>query len=111
MPTAVGERSPGGYRNLGDVVEFAELNAIYLAIAAHKDTFQIPNGNMLFTKKFKGGTLYAVDHKGIRYMEQNPNTGSAYAKKSQEGAKIVWVIRLREGGYLGYIEDGIVWMQ
>ena len=100
-----------GYRNLGEVVQFNELAAIYESIVKHMPQRRLPNGDFYITKKFKGGTLYAVDYKGIRYVEQNQNTPSAYAERARQGAKIVWVIRKADNEYLGYIEDGVVWMK
>lgn len=100
-----------GYRNLGSVEKFSDLRHIYEAIVERKQMFVLSGGTSLQTKRFKGGKLFAVDYNGIRYVEQNPATYSAYAKRAQDGAKIVWAIRLKGNQYLGYIEDGIVHMK
>lgn len=98
------------FANLGSVSQFPELAAIYGAIVYHCDVVVMENQQHP-TKKFKNGTLYAVDYEGMRYVEQNKNTSSAYAKRACAGAKIIWVIRLRDNEYLGYIENGIVHMK
>lgn len=95
----------------GPIRQFPELNAIYCAIIYRADVVAFEDKSQHPVRKFKGGTLYAVDYKGIRYVEQNQNTSSAYAKRATAGAKIIWVIRLRDNEYLGYIEDGIVHMK
>lgn len=112
-------------RNLGNVSRFPELAAICGAIFAKQRSFQLPNGDTLKTKLFKG-TLFAVDYNGFRYVEQNPDTQSAYAQKARQGHKIVWVIQTHrkvkdaagaehwvpcENLWRGRIEDGIVFMK
>ena len=112
------------FKNIGSVGKFPELNAISDAIFHKKNEFQLPDGTPLTTKVFKN-TLYAVEHKGIRYIEQNPNTNSAYAQKAKGGAQIFWVIRMSRKvidaagveqyvpcaeEWLGYIEDGKVYL-
>ena len=99
------------YRNLGDVNKFAALRLIHFAIFNRIHSFALPDGRLVQTKKFKGGTLYAVDLDDRRYVEQNPNTQSAYADRARQGAKILWVIKRSTGEYLGYIEDDVVWMK
>lgn len=112
-------------RNLGNVSRFPELAAICGAIFAKQRSFQLPNGDTLKTKLFKG-TLFAVDYNGLRYVEQNPNTSSAYAAMARKGARILWVIRTHrkvkdatgaehlvpcENEWLGRVEDGTVYMK
>jgi hypothetical protein len=108
-----------GYRNLGSVSKFPELAAICGAIFSKAMFFSLPDGTRLRTKLFKG-KLFAVEHNGVRYVEQNPQTQSAYAQRARAGARIVWVIRVaRQVGdhwvpvneWLGRIEDGFVWMR
>ena len=98
------------FTSLGSVAQFPELAAIYESIVEHRDTVQL-DGHPMVTKKYKGGTLYAVRHKEILYIEQNQNTQSDYAERARAGAKIVWVIRPRDNNYLGYIENGEVFMK
>ena len=40
------------------------------------------------------------------YLEQNPDTGSNWAKMAQEGHKIMWVIKGRR--YLAQVRDHVV---
>ena len=107
--------APWGYHDLGSVNGFAELRVIWNAIWDQVASAKLPNGDKIYTRQFKGGTLWAVDYKNLRYMQQNPNTRSAYADRAKDGAKIVWVIRRNSGGnedtYLGYIEEGIVYLK
>lgn len=42
------------------------------------------------------------------YLEQNPFSGSKYAKMAQEGAKILWIIHTKTGKYVGKVMDGRV---
>jgi hypothetical protein len=100
-----------GYRNAGRVEQFGELKAIWEAIWSRASMVQLPDGTKATIKSYKGGTLWAVEHKGLKYIQQNPNTRSAYADRAKGGSKIVWVIRQEPNEYLGYIENGVVWMK
>lgn len=113
------------FKPSGRVENFPELCAIADAIFTKKRSFQLPDGTRLRTKLFKG-TLYAVDHNGVRYVEQNPNTNSAYALRARDySARIFWVIRTHRRcadaagtehyvpcveQWLGYVEDGRVYL-
>ena len=106
-----------GFRNQGPVGNYPLLQAICGAIFSKVMFFSLPDGTRLRTKLFKG-ELFAVEHDGLRYVEQNPRTRSAYAERARAGARIIWVIRItRKVGdkwipvneWLGRIEDGIVW--
>ncbi len=112
-----GQCDAQGYRNEGSLSKFPELQAICGAIFSRAMHFSLPNGTRLRTRLFKG-KLFAVEHEGKRYVEQNPNTSSAYATRTRGGARIVWVIRIARkingqwvpcNEWLGRIEDGIVW--
>lgn len=101
-----------GYRNLGNVSQFPEIAAIYGAILGRLMHFLLPTGQRIRTKTMGAPQrLVVVDHEGLRYLEQNPTTQSEYAKRTREGARIVWVIRKRDDAWLGRIEDGNVWMR
>ncbi len=111
------ERDEQGFRNLGSVSQFLALQAIVGAIFSRAMYFSLPDGTRLRTKLFKG-SLFAVEHEGMRYVEQNLNTRSAYAERAKKGARIVWVIRTYKkvgeewipcNEWLGRIEDGNVW--
>jgi hypothetical protein len=113
------------FKNAGRVEKFPELCAIADAIFTKKMHFQLPDGTRLRTKLFKG-TLFAVDYNGVRYVEQNPKTSSAYALRVRDhGARIFWVIRTHKKcidaagseqyvpcteEWLGYVEDGGVYL-
>jgi len=80
-------------KKVGITKDFPELMTIADAIFAHKAEFVLPDGNRVQTCIFKN-TLYAVDYKGVRYVEQNPKTSSVFAQRvREEGARILWVIR------------------
>lgn len=101
-----------GYRNLGNVSKFPEIAAIYGAILGRLMHFVLPDGQRIRTKTMGAPErLVAVDHQGLRYIEQNTKTKSEYAKRVRAGARIVWVIRKRDDAWLGYICDGNVWMR
>lgn len=110
----------------GRVEQFPELCAIADAIFTKKMHFQLPDGTRLRTRLFKG-TLFAVDYNGVRYVEQNPRTDSAYAQRVRDSqARILWVIRTHQkvmdaagteqwvpcqDEWLGRVEDGEVFMK
>lgn len=109
---------------IGQLKDFPALEAIADAINSKKMHFRLPDGTALRTKLFKG-VLFAVDHEGVRYVEQNPKTSSAYAARARAGSRIIWVIKTHqkardattgrdylvpcENHWLGRIEDGQVY--
>jgi hypothetical protein len=113
-------------KSRGRVEQFPELCAIADAIFTKKMHFVLPDGTRLRTKLFKG-KLFAVDYNGVRYVEQNPETESAYALRVRtDNARILWVIRTHskvvdaagqqqfvpcQDEWLGRIEDGMVYMK
>lgn len=112
-------------RHVGQLKKFPELAAIAEAIFAHKARFETPDGTSLTTRVFKK-TLYAVDHGCFRYVEQNPNTYTDYARRAQEGIQILWVARTHRKimdaaeqvqyvpcseGWCGRVDDGEVFMK
>ena len=113
------------FKRAGRVEKFPELEAIADAIFTKKMHFQLPDGTRLRTKLFKGA-LFAVDYNGVRYVEQNPKTSSAYAQRAREqSARIFWVIRTHRKvvdaagteqyvecseQWLGYVENGEVFL-
>lgn len=99
-----------GFRCLGDVNKFAELKAIYQAIVHQEAEARLPSGAKVRTKVMgHPRKLYAIDYNGIRYVQQNTSTNSQYALRARRGAKIVWIIRLKDNQYLGYCENGITY--
>jgi hypothetical protein len=80
------------------------------ALAAYEGIF-----NDLETIKIDGNT-YHMDYtsrKGLRlfkmegysYLEQNPDTGSNWAKMARDGHQIMWVLNGRQ--YLAQVRDGV----
>lgn len=97
------------YECLGDVSKYPLLHAINSAIVHKEAQAVLPSGAKVKVKLMgHPHKLYAIDHAGIRYVEQNCATNSQFALRARRGAKIVWVIRLRDNQYLGYTESGKV---
>ena len=51
----------------------------------------------------KGLRFYEID--GYSYLEQNPETGSNWAKMAREGHQIMWVMKGRR--YFAQVRDGV----
>jgi len=100
-------------QDIGPVTKYRELAAIYHGVTkmVEGQLVQLPSGLSAQIKKFHSKDLRYIDWRGIRYVEQNPNSRSAYAARARQGAKIVWCIRLRDNQYLGRIEQGQVYMR
>lgn len=96
---------------VGHVSQWKELHAIWLAVMLHKNQTELPDGTRIFTRRFKNGKLFGIDHAGKRYIEQNPETHSAYAERARRGSKIMWIIDLSTNQYLGRIDEEQVFMQ
>lgn len=111
MALAQQKTADSQYRKIGEVGQYPALWAICSAIWLRLPKFKLPGGKEISTKSFKGGDLWAVDLDGKRYVEQNPNTHSPFATRARDGAKIIWVIQLSDNKYLGYIEDGDIFMK
>ena len=56
---------------------------------------------MYFTSR-AGLRFFKIE--GYSYLEQNPDTGSKWARLAREGAQIMWVMKGR--GYLAQVRDG-----
>ena len=102
---------------LGNVDQFPELAAITGAILSRARRFSLPNGERLKTRVFGERSLFAVDHAGRRYVEQNRTTDSDEARRARDGAQIIWVIQTHDDNsglplpkhiWVGKIEDGVV---
>lgn len=96
---------------IGKVENFKDLEAIYQAVTTGKAGDIIPIEGKPKVGFFVSKKLRFVDHAGVRYVEQNPQSSSVYAQRARQGAKIVWVIRLKGDVYLGRIEDGNVYQK
>lgn len=96
-------------QHVGSLTTYHGLNQIAQAIFRRNKGETLTNlDEQPKVQCFPNKKLYYVDHAGVRYVEQNPNTRSEYAARAKKGAKIIWVIRLRDNQYLGRIEDGEV---
>lgn len=95
------------YESLGDTRKFPLIHAINSAIIHKEAQAVLPSGAKVRIKLMgHPRKLYAIDYEGLRYVDQNPATNSQFALRVRRGAKIVWVIRLRDNQYTGYIENG-----
>jgi len=95
-----------GFVRQGRLEEFPILQKIANAIFQNQASVEL-NGERVYTKRMANNTISGLDHKGIRYVEQNPASGSPYGLRAREGEKIIWVI-LNKGGYIGRIQNDIV---
>ncbi len=75
---------------------------IYKAIFEGKKHVNI-DGIEYSIKKFSSGIKY-LDLFGYRFIEQNRNKKSEWAKKTREGHEIMWVLKGRR--YVARIMDG-----
>ncbi|MBD3197100.1 MAG: hypothetical protein GF317_18745 [Candidatus Lokiarchaeota archaeon] len=75
---------------------------IYNAIFKKEKNVDL-QGETFTIKKFSRGIKY-VDAMGYRFIEQNRNKKSKWAKKAREGHQIIWVIKGRK--YIAQIIDG-----
>jgi len=112
-------------RSVGKLEQFPTLHAIVTAIFGDVTAFVdpankfsepgTPNRVLQVLHNYSKNLRYVdVTYPGgttIRYIEQNPQTRSPYAARAKRGAQIVWVIRQNDSAYLGYIEDGEVFMK
>jgi hypothetical protein len=83
------------------VEEVARL--VYDAIFQDVSSVEIGGGEYPIKKTSKS-KVRLVEYDGFTYIEQNPHKSSQWAKESQEGHKIMWVMRGRQ--YLARIRDG-----
>lgn len=104
-------------RNMGSVNQSRMASVIYDAVTTKSPGHKLQEladrdsnypRSLPFVSIFKGKRLQFVDFRGVRFVEQNPNTQSAYASRARQGAVIVWMIRLIDNVFLGCIEDGTV---
>ena len=118
---------------MGTVDHYPNLHAIVAGIHAHEATIQLPQPKpgeapALKTMPFKKGKVFAVDRRGVRYIEQNLEKDSDAGERARNGATITWVIRTHrvvkdaagkeflvkldgDDDWLGRVEDGQVWMK
>ena len=82
-----------------------------LAKSVHAHLFQgAPAPDGIQDRTFSGGHK-AAKGMGFTYIEQNPNTGSTYAKLAKTGHKVLWVVKdipgQAKGHYIGAVVDGV----
>jgi len=99
------------YKYQGQIKGFGdELRTIFKAVTTGSVGDQYPElEGMPRLAMFTASRVRYLDHDGVRYIEQNPNSNSQYGRRARAGAKIMWVIRLRDNAWLGYVEDGKVY--
>lgn len=88
-----------------------DLSAFAKAAHAHiHGHAALPAGST--EKTLMGGKLKCVTKGCYQVIEQNPDSGSAYAAKAKAGHKISWLTRINpkfyKGTYLSPIVDGNV---
>ncbi len=96
-----------GFVKQGRLEDFPTLNRIANAVFQASAFIEI-DGKRVYTRPMANNTITGLDHKGVRYVEQNPASGSTYGAKARNGEKIIWIMR-NPGGYIGRIENGVVW--
>jgi hypothetical protein len=95
----------GNMRDVGPLSEFPELSEIVGAIFNRQFLqVRLSNGQIIKASSFQPKNLWYVDHNGMRYVEQNPNSKSEYADRARSGARIIWVIRKSDNQYLGRVD-------
>ena len=78
--------------------------AAYNGIFNNQETMEIEGISYYLDHTIsKGLRLFKID--GYSYLEQNPDTGSNWAKMAREGHHIMWVMKGRR--YLAQVRDGI----
>ena len=95
-----------GFTRQGRLEEFPILKRIAHGIFQGEAWVEL-GGERVYTKRMANNTITGLDYKGVRYVEQNPASGSQYALRARNGEQIIWVI-LNKGGYIGRIENGLV---
>lgn len=79
----------------------------------HGDAQMVEIGGLHFPIRMMGDmqNLRAVDlpinEKSVRFIVQNPNTGSAYAALANAGHKITWVIVNQENLWIGHVDEPV----
>ena len=96
-----------GFTRQGRLEDFPMLKRIANAIFQAEAWIEL-GGERVYTKRMANNTITGLDYQGVRYVEQNPASGSQYAMRARDGEQIIWVI-LNKGGYIGRIENGVVW--
>jgi hypothetical protein len=101
------------YKSIGSVGKYPDLSAIFHAVAFGHEGLSVPLAGGRTTKvgRYTNKKLNFISDLGVLYVQQNPNTQSAYASRARQGSRIVWVIRQSGGVYLGYIENGEAFMK
>ncbi|TFF87662.1 MAG: hypothetical protein EU549_04335 [Promethearchaeota archaeon] len=85
-------------------MEDLEVISIKIHDAIFSDTDHVKiEDSEIPVKTFSSGLRY-VDYSNYRYVEQNSNKSSHWAKKAREGHQITWIFEGRK--YIGQIFDG-----
>ena len=100
------------FKYQGIVENYPEVAAAFKAVTRGEVGEQIIElEGMPRLRQFTTSRVRYIDHEGLRYIEQNPRSSSEYARRARNGAKIMWVIRTRDDRWLGYVEDGKVYLK
>lgn len=94
-------------KNLGSVSQYPLLQKIYSAVCGDGKNFTY-DGKTIKVGKFVNKNLFYVEMDGLRYVQQNPNSQSAYALRARRGVKIMWIIRLSDDVFMGRVENDTV---
>ena len=102
------------YVRMGTLSDFPLLQRIEIALFSNPPATNIViKGKTHHFHRLVRGTIGGLNYRGYLYLQQNPRSGSSYARRAcpPTNHRIIWVIRLREGGdeYVGRIDEGIVW--
>lgn len=75
----------------------------YYGIFNNLETILIDEYSIYMDRTSRSGLrLFKID--GYSFLEQNPETGSKWAKMAREGHQIMWVMKGRR--YLAQVRDG-----
>lgn len=102
-------------KHIGTTDDYPYLKAIFHAITSGQEGDVVGVQPAVKVGRYRNKNLRYVEYQSdpvqplLLFVEQNPNTNSAYAARARQGAKIVWVIRKHDNEYLGRIEDGQVY--
>jgi len=81
-----------------------EWKAIHEAIHSPEVT-EVKIGDVTCKIEMYSNKCRFVDYKNFRFMEQNKNKNSEYAKRAKEGKHITWIMPKHQSGSWMRIED------
>ncbi len=96
-----------GMRHVASLKDCPKEREIAEAIFMRADWVILPGDDRVEMTRYSGGTVFAVEHRGLKYVEQNKRKTSPSGQRAFAGAQIIWIIK--NGVYIGKIEDGEVY--